>query len=276
MSRSLADWDASKLSDDARAALEGIAQPLADGAREYDVAAKLGITTGELKRRLELLAAELEAQTGGADVRPLTHDEYVALRESIREHGQLVPAIVHPLTGEILAGKNRQRACTELGLELWTVPYQGPRHLARWVILAENFVRRQLTTADRRRAVVAELKNDAERSDRAIAAAIGVSPTTVGKARDRLEREGRLSKLDSRTSQDGRTRPASQPEREPRRDPETRLEHIVEELRSLAALEDREHAHARADLLLCEGAKLLGGHALVQAWEQSGPRYYRP
>jgi hypothetical protein len=48
-----------------------------------------------------------------------------------------------------------------------------------------------------------------EKSDRAIAAAIGVSPTTVGKARDQLSTAGQFptgNDLEPRTGMDGRTR----------------------------------------------------------------------
>ena len=45
---------------------------------------------------------------------------------------------------------------------------------------------------------------NSSRSDRAIAAEIGVSPTTVGKVRDQLSSDGQQEEL--RTGKDGRTR----------------------------------------------------------------------
>lgn len=273
MSRSLADWDLSLLSREARETFDEIAFPISEGSKPDELAEKLRITTGELNARLEHLSAELDAQTGGAVVRPLTPDEYEALRESIREHGQLVPALVDD-QGKIISGHNRKRACDELGLELQTVTWQGPAELAHHIALADNFVRRQLRASDRRRAVLAELQSHPERSDRAIATAIGVAPGTVGKARQQLEQDGRLSKLDSRISADGRTRPAGQPPRDDTGTP-TRFDAITDELRSLAALEDREHAHARADELLLQALRLAGLDDIAAAWEQSGPRYYR-
>jgi len=46
-----------------------------------------------------------------------------------------------------------------------------------------------------------------EKSDRQLAKAIGVSPTTVGTARKDLEVKGELSKLDSSIGADGKERP---------------------------------------------------------------------
>lgn len=40
-----------------------------------------------------------------------------------------------------------------------------------------------------------------------------MSPSTVGVAREEMEQSNQLSKLDSRVSADGRSRPASQPAR---------------------------------------------------------------
>jgi hypothetical protein len=71
-----------------------------------------------------------------------------------------------------------------------------------------NLARRHLSASSRRGIIKAELLRDATRSDRAIASFVGVSPTTVGAVRRELEQTGRVSKLDSRTSQDGRQRPA--------------------------------------------------------------------
>ncbi len=46
-----------------------------------------------------------------------------------------------------------------------------------------------------------------EKSDRQLAKAIGVSPTTVGTARKDLEVKGEVSKLDTSTGADGKERP---------------------------------------------------------------------
>ena len=274
MFRSLSDYDVSTLLESSKDTLQKIAIPLSQGAKPDELAASLRITTDELSKRLEALGAELDSQTGGAVVRPPTAEEYEALRESIREHGQLVPALVDP-SGKILAGHTRKRACDELGIKLQSIVYQGPPENARDVALAENFVRRHLRASDRRRAIAAEIINAPGRSDRSIAVVLGVDHTTVGRVRKELERQGQVVQSTTRTGRDGKTQRADRPAAPPS-NPETRIDYITEELRSLAALEDREQAHARADELLVEAVKLLGGHGVAQAYEQSGSRFYRP
>lgn len=274
MSRSVADYDISRLTPAARDTLQTIAIPLSEGAKQDELAEQLGIGKRELTARMAALRQELDDQKDGATVRPMTQAEYEALRDSIGEVGQLVPAIVAP-TGEILDGHNRARACAELGLELRTEPLADGHHAgAHNLELAINFVRRQLTAGDRRRAIAAELTRDPERSDRSIASTIGVSPTTVGGVRVELQQAGQLSNLDSRRSADGRTRPATQPAHASEKNSESRLDYIEQELLSLAALEDREHAHAQADTLLVEAVRILGGDRIAHAWENSGPRWY--
>lgn len=274
MSRSVADYDITRLSAAARETLQQLAIPLSEGAKQDELAERLGITKREISTRMNELRRELDDQAQGATVRPMTQAEYEALRDSIAEHGQLVPAIVDE-RGHLIDGHNRARACEELGIQLWTVPASTSTTEQHALELAINFVRRQLAAGDRRRAIAAELRRDATRSDRSIASLIGVSPTTVGAVRDELQADGQLSNLDSRRGADGRTRrvPAPPPaSTEP--EPGTRLDYIIEELHSLAALTDREHAHARADTLLLEALRHLGGERVADAWEHSGPRYY--
>lgn len=59
------------------------------------------------------------------------------------------------------------------------------------------------------------------KSDRQIAATAGVSPTTVGTARQEMVSTGQLSKLDSSIGADGKTRPRS-PKIPPGEEPEHR------------------------------------------------------
>lgn len=269
MSRSLAEADLSRLSPEAALTLGEIAVPLSEGAKQDELAYRLGIPKRDLVARMRRLRQELDDQQQGAKVRPMTEAEYQALRDSIAEHGQLVKAVVDD-SGRIVDGHNRARACDELGIDLHTETLGT--HLDRHTLeLAINFVRRQVTAGDRRRAIAAELTRTPDRSDRSIATMVGASPSTVGTVRRELEGEGRLSNLDSRRGADGRTRPATQTGGA---GPESRIDTIIEELRSLAPLQDREQAHARADELLIEAIRLLGGHGVAQAWEQSGERFY--
>jgi hypothetical protein len=217
----LADLDPSRLSDEALAAFQ-IGSEIADGAELAEVAAKHGLTLDEVKRGLDKLAAEWREQ-GSATVLPaMTEDEYEALRESIFEHGQLV-SIIATHDGEIVDGHARARACRQLGVEprIESLPPGFEADELKSLALVVNVCRRHVTTASARRGIArAELLRDPSRSDRAIAVAIGVSPTTVGSVRKELEHAGEVSKLDSRVGLNGVEKPSTQPARDPQPQPE--------------------------------------------------------
>lgn len=210
----LADLDVSKLSADARDALAA-GQELADGAPLEDVASRRGISTEELKLRIDTLAAEWRQHSGIAGLPKLSDEEYESLRDSIAEHGQVVP-ILADVDGNVVDGRARLRACRELGLQprIDYLPDSTASEELQSLALVVNLARRQLTAGARRGIVRDELLRDATRSDRTIAAAVGVSPTTVGSVRKELEQAGAVSNLDSRVGRNGVSRPASQPERE--------------------------------------------------------------
>lgn len=264
MSRSVADWNLERLSARARDTLERIAGPHADGTPLDELAARHGLSKREVSLRMAELRSELDAQQHGATLRPLTGSEYEALKESIRAHGQQMPALVDPATGELLDGHHRRRACEELGLELKTEPYHGELH--HDVALALNLVRRSVTPADRRRAVAAELMRDPQRSDRAVAAAVGVTHPTVALVRRELEQHGQVESLTTRIGADGKRQAASKPPRQ-EAEPQGRLDYIALELRSLSELEDRQHAHAQADRLVSEALRLAGLDQVADAFE---------
>ena len=80
----------------------------------------------------------------------LPDDEYEALRESIREHGQAVPAVTWG--GQLIDGRHRARACRELGVVLRTE--DAPEHVrtereALDYMMALNAKRRQMDATDR-------------------------------------------------------------------------------------------------------------------------------
>jgi DNA-binding Lrp family transcriptional regulator len=216
----LADLDVDKLSPEARDALAA-GQELADGTSLEDVATKRGISVDELKRRIETLAAEWREHSGIVGLPKLTDDEYEGLRESIERHGQIV-AILADVDGNIIDGRHRLRACRELGIEprIDYLPEGTSAEELKSLALVVNLARRQITASARRGIVRDELLRDAGRSDRAIAAAVGVSPTTVGSVRKELEQNGAVSNLDTRVGKNGVTRPAAQPPREPAEKPE--------------------------------------------------------
>lgn len=114
-------------------------------------------------------------------VQPMPHLDAAteaALRDSISEHGVLVPVLVDQ-DGDVLDGHNRTRIAGELGMdcptrEVWARDDDHRRELAR----TTNEDRRQLLDIDKRRAEVARLREQGH-SQNAIAGALGVSQSTV-------------------------------------------------------------------------------------------------
>ena len=77
---------------------------------------------------------------------PSTEEEYQRLLESIRKNRVRVPAWVHG--DDLLDGRNRDRACQELGIELPTQEWDGKGSLVEFVANL-NVDRRSLTKAQR-------------------------------------------------------------------------------------------------------------------------------
>jgi len=110
------------------------------------------------------------------------------------------------------------RAWTELRAEGMKIP-DYPRVVRsglsdvdkRQLVRALNIARRHLSAEDRRELIAGAIRDDPTASDRRIAVAIGVSPTTVGTVRSELERAGDVSELDTRTDTLGRSQPARRP-----------------------------------------------------------------
>jgi DNA-binding Lrp family transcriptional regulator len=203
---SVADVDRERLSDEARETLEEIAWPMAnDGRRADELAGELGITPREVSRRLQELGAEMKALAGILDLPAMSAEEFESLKASIAEHGQLVPVLVDA-RGELVDGFHRTRACTELGIEPVKTVVAGDADQLRSLALVVNVARRHLTAGARRGIVAGELRRDPSRSDRAIAAAVGVTHPTVAAVRAELEEREQLERLTSRTGLDGRTR----------------------------------------------------------------------
>lgn len=225
---SLADLDVDKLSGSARTALTAVQRIENHGEPPATVLAELGMSDADYQAAVQQLAQEWARQGGAVELPPLTSEEYSALRNSISLSGQWYPILRGP-DGSIIDGKHRLRACRELGREPWFRDVDGTAEELESLALVVNLARRQLTPGARRGIVKAELLRDHERSDRAIATAVGVSPTTVGSVRQELEQAGEVSKLDTRRDRHGVTRPAAQPEREPRSTPPTNRSdgHIV-------------------------------------------------
>lgn len=90
----------------------------------------------------------------------LPDDEHAELVESIAANGLRNPVVVTP-DGLILDGRNRAKACAELGIEPETVTYEGD-DLAEYVIDV-NGVRRHMSTGARAMADALVLAEDGRR-----------------------------------------------------------------------------------------------------------------
>lgn len=91
-----------------------------------------------------------------ADLFPLMDgEEYEAFKADIQEHGLREPIWLHP-DGRILDGRNRYRACRELGLEPQFRTWDGEGSLIAFV-LSLNIHRRHLSSSQRAAVAVAVL-----------------------------------------------------------------------------------------------------------------------
>lgn len=123
---------------------------------------------------------------------PLSAAAFRELKDDIARRGVLVP-IERDENGVLLDGHHRMRAVEELAKE-GGVMLDPPVILRldfseaqkRSHVRALNIHRRMLTAAQRRALIEDELREGAERSDRAIAKALSVSPSTVGMVRRKL------------------------------------------------------------------------------------------
>ena len=88
----------------------------------------------------------------------LEGEEYEALKESIREHG-LLSAIVMSADGRILDGRNRYRACHELGVVPKYYPLKaGHKDTLESVYAVETNVKRRNLTASQRAQISADAR----------------------------------------------------------------------------------------------------------------------
>ncbi|MFD9209878.1 ParB/RepB/Spo0J family partition protein [Streptomyces sioyaensis] len=121
----------------------------------------------------------------------------------------LPPIIVHRGTMRVVDGMHRLRAAVLLGQERLPVRFFEGSEQDAFVLAVELNVKHglPLSTADRAAAATRILRSHPQWSDRAIAAAAGLSARTVCAIRQRTE--GAQPQAGSRVGRDGRVRPLS-------------------------------------------------------------------
>ncbi len=114
----------------------------------------------------------------------MSESELSDLADDIQKNGQREP--IWLLSGQILDGRNRYRACQAVGIEPITLDYEGDDPLA--FVVSLNLKRRHLTESQR--AMVAaslETLEHGQRADLARDANLHVSPVTREQAADMLQ-----------------------------------------------------------------------------------------
>ncbi len=146
-----------------------------------------------------------------ADIFPMmTEEEYTGLRDDIREHGQRDNGII--CDGKILDGRNRYRACQEMGIEFQYYELEPDDDPISYV-LSVNLHRRNLTRKQRNEVI--EKLRAMGRTCQQIADATGVNKSTVSRvvANATTETPSTVKGKDGKKypARKRRRRPASEP-----------------------------------------------------------------
>lgn len=138
----------------------------------------------------------------------LGDEEYRELKEDIARRGVMVP-VEFDEHGKVLDGHHRLQICAELGIKDYPkviragMTEEEKRTHARKL----NMARRQLSQEQRRELIRQQLKETPEKSDRQIAAGLGVSDKTVGSQRKEMEQTAEIPQLKTNIGADGKERP---------------------------------------------------------------------
>jgi ParB-like chromosome segregation protein Spo0J len=155
-----------------------------------------------------------EPSAGGYQLLPpLTDEERADLTKSIEKFG-VRQAVTVDENNIILDGHHRAMIAAQLGVQypierVTDLSDQDKRRMVRQL----NLARRHLTREQKQAIIADALRDEPEKSDRQVAADLGVSPTTVGTVRRKLEDSGDVSNLDTRTDTRGRQQPSTKKSR---------------------------------------------------------------
>lgn len=193
---------------------------------------------------------------------PLSDDDYAALKADIAKHGVKVP-VEYDEAGAILDGHHRVAICRELGITEWPrfIRKNLTEEQKREHALSLNVNRRQLSQAEKRKAVREWLKAAPGKSCRAIASAVGVDHKTVSAARRDLVDGGEIPHHGEVVGRDGVRQPAAKPMRtmflpEKRNVPE--LKKVVKAIRTEQMRVSRETRVGLIAAISAHGRRVAG------------------
>jgi ParB-like chromosome segregation protein Spo0J len=195
---------------------------------------------------------------------PLGDEEYAELKADIARRGVLVP-VEFDAEGNILDGHHRDRAVRELRAEGHDIR-DYPRAIRlgmdeaqkRAHIRALNLARRHLSREQRRALVAEQLKETPEKSNPAVAQALGVSANTVAAVRKELEAGCQIDNMPERVGKDGKRQPAK---KEPRPRPQTPPTVLV--------ANEREHRRVAEKAAGVPAEELSGGMQTAKQFARS-------
>jgi hypothetical protein len=202
-------------------------------------------------------AAELFPLMSEAELRELADD--------IKKHGLCEPVAIY--AHEVIDGRNRLDALALLGRQICDAhghlnPGIGFNVGDEWgqknpfdpyaYVVSKNLQRRHLTAKDKRDVIAKLLAANPEKSNRQIAAAVGVDHKTVAAERAEGEARGEIPHVETTTDTKGRMQPAHkaakpEPEPAPRVSPEDVAEVLTEAIEAMQATWREVAAHIAAD-----------------------------
>lgn len=136
--------------------------------------------------------------------------EYEALKESILQHGVIIP-IIKDEHGTIIDGHHRDRVCRELKIKnVPTITLAGLTEAQkRDHALILNLVRRKITRKQMREIIAAELRRTPDISNQWLAEIVGSTDKTIQSVRKDLIAASEIPILDSYRAKDGKKYPAT-------------------------------------------------------------------
>lgn len=136
--------------------------------------------------------------------------EFDALKESIRQHGVIIP-IIKDEHGTIIDGHHRDRACRELKIKnVPTITLAGlTEEQKRDHALILNLVRRKITRKQMREIIAAELRRTPDISNQWLAEIVGTTDKTIQSVRKELIAGSEIPILDTYRAKDGKKYPST-------------------------------------------------------------------